>query len=165
MFIVAISVPFAMVGSSVCRRAGLPVQLMGGQRLDAQLARAPGEPSMNPSSRQRRELTSAQHLDIDETAFQRRHEYVTLVTDLDRARVLYVADTRLSAASPPEFFEPHTVRSVFERAPDVRDGVRRERVEPAHVRSSHLFGAHDIAASPDVIWRRGRRPAPGPGAK
>ena len=43
---------------------------------------------------QRRELAPTQHLGIDETAFQRRHEYVTVVTDLDRARVLYVADTR-----------------------------------------------------------------------
>lgn len=43
---------------------------------------------------QRRELAPARHPGIDETAFQRRHEYVTVVTDLDRARVLYVADTR-----------------------------------------------------------------------
>lgn len=43
---------------------------------------------------QRRELAPIRHLGIDETAFQRRHEYVTVVTDLDRARVLYVADDR-----------------------------------------------------------------------
>lgn len=42
----------------------------------------------------RRTVTPARHLGIDETAFQRRHEYVTVVTDLDQARVLYVADTR-----------------------------------------------------------------------
>lgn len=31
---------------------------------------------------------------IDETAFQRRHEYVTVVTDIARSRVVYVADGR-----------------------------------------------------------------------
>jgi transposase len=31
---------------------------------------------------------------IDETSFQRRHEYVTVVTDIARARVVYVADGR-----------------------------------------------------------------------
>ena len=41
----------------------------------------------------RRAVTPAQ-LGIDETAFARRHRYVTVVTDLERARVLYVADDR-----------------------------------------------------------------------
>jgi Transposase len=36
--------------------------------------------------------TPARHLGIDETA--RRHQYVTVVTDLDRSRVLFVADDR-----------------------------------------------------------------------
>ena len=31
---------------------------------------------------------------VDETSFQRRHEYVTIVTDLDSSRVLHVADDR-----------------------------------------------------------------------
>jgi transposase len=43
---------------------------------------------------ERRVITPARHLGIDETAFQRRHEYVTVVTDLDQGRVLYVADHR-----------------------------------------------------------------------
>jgi transposase len=34
------------------------------------------------------------HVGVDETAFQRRHEYVTVVTDLRRTRVLYVGDER-----------------------------------------------------------------------
>lgn len=42
----------------------------------------------------RRQTTPAPHLGIDETAFARRHQYVTVVTDLDRSRVLYVADDR-----------------------------------------------------------------------
>jgi transposase len=31
---------------------------------------------------------------VDETSFQRRHEYVSVVTDLERTRVLHVADDR-----------------------------------------------------------------------
>jgi transposase len=42
----------------------------------------------------RRAATPARQLGIDETAFARRHRYVTVVTDLDRSRVLYVADDR-----------------------------------------------------------------------
>ncbi len=43
---------------------------------------------------QRRQSVPARHLGIDETAFARRHEYVSVVSDLDRSRVLYVADDR-----------------------------------------------------------------------
>jgi transposase len=53
----------------------------------------------------RRTATPARHLGIDETAFARRHQYVTVVTDLDRGQVLYVADDRrresLDAFWPP----------------------------------------------------------------
>jgi hypothetical protein len=43
---------------------------------------------------QRRQAAPARHLGIDETSFARHHEYVTVVTDLERSRVLYVADDR-----------------------------------------------------------------------
>jgi len=42
----------------------------------------------------RRALTPTRQLGIDETAFARHHRYVTVVTDLERGRVLYVADDR-----------------------------------------------------------------------
>ena len=42
----------------------------------------------------RREVKTHQHLGVDETSFQKRHEYVTVVTDLDTSTVLYVADDR-----------------------------------------------------------------------
>lgn len=43
----------------------------------------------------RRELTEPiRHLGVDETSFQRRHEYVSVVTDLEGTRVLHVADDR-----------------------------------------------------------------------
>ena len=42
----------------------------------------------------RRQLEPVPHLGVDETSFQRRHEYVTVVSDADQGRVLYVADDR-----------------------------------------------------------------------
>ena len=42
----------------------------------------------------RRELAPARRLGVDETSFQKRHEYVTLVGDLDRGVVHHVADGR-----------------------------------------------------------------------
>jgi len=42
----------------------------------------------------RRRLEPPRYLGVDETSFQRRHEYVSVVTDLERTRVLHVADDR-----------------------------------------------------------------------
>jgi transposase len=42
----------------------------------------------------RRERKSPARIGVDETSFQRRHEYVTTVNDLDAGVVLYVADDR-----------------------------------------------------------------------
>lgn len=42
----------------------------------------------------RRKADPIPSIGIDETAFQRRHEYVSVVTDLERSRVLHVADDR-----------------------------------------------------------------------
>jgi transposase len=42
----------------------------------------------------RRKRVRVCRLGVDETSFQRRHEYVTIVTDIDGGRVLYVADDR-----------------------------------------------------------------------
>jgi transposase len=43
---------------------------------------------------ERRKLESPRYLGVDETSFQRRHEYVSVVTDLEHSRVLHVADDR-----------------------------------------------------------------------
>src|SRR5262245_48149619 len=56
----------------------------------------------------RRSTTPARHLGIDETAFARRHQYVTVVTDLDRAQVLFVAEDRQAR-------EPRRVLAAAER--------------------------------------------------
>ncbi len=42
----------------------------------------------------RRAAITPSKIGVDETSFQKRHEYVTIVTDLDESRVLYVADGR-----------------------------------------------------------------------
>ena len=42
----------------------------------------------------RRTLEPPVYVGVDETSFQRRHEYVSVVTDLERTRALYVADDR-----------------------------------------------------------------------
>jgi len=42
----------------------------------------------------RREREVPKRIGVDETSFQKRHEYVTVVTDLDSGKVLHVADGR-----------------------------------------------------------------------
>ena len=42
----------------------------------------------------RRRAEEIQHLGVDEKAYQKGHRYLTLVNDLDRGRVLYVAEER-----------------------------------------------------------------------
>lgn len=44
----------------------------------------------------RRKLDEFQRIGVDETSFKKRYEYVTVVCDLDRSRVLHVADGRAS---------------------------------------------------------------------
>lgn len=46
----------------------------------------------------RRSAEPVSRLGVDETAYQKRHEYVTVVNDLDRGRVLYVADDRTESS-------------------------------------------------------------------
>lgn len=46
----------------------------------------------------RRERPSPEVIGVDETSFQKRHEYVTVVNDLETPRVLYVADDRKATA-------------------------------------------------------------------
>ena len=42
----------------------------------------------------RRQVEPVAYLGLDETSFQKRHEYVTVVSDLENDRVLYVGDDR-----------------------------------------------------------------------
>lgn len=42
----------------------------------------------------RREAEPIRHIGVDEKSFRKRHRYVTVVSDIDRGRVLYVAEDR-----------------------------------------------------------------------
>lgn len=53
---------------------------------------------------ERRSAVHPTRICVDETSFQKRHEYVTVVTDHDDGRVLFVADDR-RAASLEGFYE------------------------------------------------------------
>jgi transposase len=46
----------------------------------------------------RRKLEDIRRVGVDETSYQKHHEYVTLVNDLKRPRVLFVADDRKSTS-------------------------------------------------------------------
>lgn len=46
----------------------------------------------------RRQSEVVRHVGVDETSFARGHAYVTVVADLERSRVLYVADDRTKAS-------------------------------------------------------------------
>jgi transposase len=46
----------------------------------------------------RHEQEPARQIGVDETAFQKRHEYVTIVRDIDREVVVHVADDRKQEA-------------------------------------------------------------------
>jgi len=52
---------------------------------------------------ERRGPIDATRLGIDETSFQRRHEYVSMVSDIENGRVLHVADGRGQASIDPFF--------------------------------------------------------------
>jgi transposase len=122
----------------------------------------------------RRKPQALRRIGIDETAFQRRHEYVTVITNHDRSRVVHVADDRkregvdaFFAAQPPEhlasieavtldMWKPY-IASVREHIPDA-DG--KLAFDKFHV-VKHLVDAVDkvrragSASSPS----RGRRRA------
>jgi transposase len=53
----------------------------------------------------RRERKAPRAIGVDETSFQKRHEYVTVVNDLDEGVVLYVADDRRQEALEGYFEE------------------------------------------------------------
>jgi transposase len=78
----------------------------------------------------RRKADELTELGIDETSFQKRHEYVTVITDLTRGRVLEVADDR-GDESLKGFYrslEPSQVASIRAVAMDMwRPYIRATR--------------------------------------
>ena len=80
----------------------------------------------------RREQEVIRYLGIDETSFQKRHEYVTVVCDLENPRVLYVGDGR-SRASIDGFYE-----TLTEQQMEGIDGVAMDMWKP-YIRSTHAY--------------------------
>lgn len=69
----------------------------------------------------RRKVEAPERMGVDETSFQKRHEYVTVVTDLDGSKVLYVADDR-KAESLAAFYRqltPAQKKRIFVIAMDM----------------------------------------------
>ena len=64
---------------------------------------------------ERRAQVAPKYVGVDETSFRKRHEYVTVVSDLEKAQVLYVADDR-TQASLDGFWEglPHEQLQAIE---------------------------------------------------
>jgi len=86
----------------------------------------------------RRQAEVVTHLGIDETSFQKRHEYVTVVSDLEQGRVLFVADDR-KRESIDRFWEGCT--------PEQKQGVEAVAMDmwEPYIRSTldHVPGAED----------------------
>lgn len=96
----------------------------------------------------RRKLDPPTRVGIDETSFAKRHEYVTVVSDLDSATVLHVADDRkedsldafFSALSPEErarfevvamdMWKPY-IRSTRAHVPDADEKICFDRFHVA----------------------------------
>ncbi len=80
----------------------------------------------------RRQLEPPRYVGVDETSFQKRHEYVTVVGDLERDRVIHVSDDR-SQASLDAFWQrlrPEQRASI--------EGVAMDMWEP-YIRSTHEY--------------------------
>ena len=84
----------------------------------------------------RRKRICVKRVGVDETSFQRRHEYVTIVTDLDGGRVLHVADDRKRESLESYFrsLSPEQIDAIEAVAMDMWGafiGVVREQVPDA----------------------------------
>ena len=79
----------------------------------------------------RRESPSPRRIGIDETSFKRRHEYVSIVSDIETGHVLYVADGRSQSSVDP-FFEalaPEHREAVEVVAMDMHDPYVNAAIE------------------------------------
>ena len=85
---------------------------------------------------ERRKLELIRRVGVDETSFQKRHEYVTVVNDLDSGKVIYVADdrTRQSLDGFWGILSPEQLRNITAVAMDM---------SPSYIRSTrdHLVDA------------------------
>jgi transposase len=80
----------------------------------------------------RRQLEPPRYVGVDETSFQKRHEYVTVVGDLERDRVIHVSDDR-SQASLDAFW-----RRLTPEQRGTIEGVAMDMWEP-YIRSTQAY--------------------------
>src|SRR3989442_15266 len=117
---------------------------------------------------ERRGTVTLRHVGVDEKSFQRRHDYVTVVSDLEGARVLFVADDRkresleafwalgLTAAQRAQVAAIAMDMWETVRAGDPRPGARRRPQD--RVRSLPLRQAPQRGRRPRAPRRAPRAP-------
>jgi transposase len=89
---------------------------------------------------ERRKLEKIRRVGVDETSFQKRHEYVTVVTDLERGQVLFVADDRTHASLDGfwRFLSPAQLCAIEAVAMDMCAGYVRSTQEHVHDANSKI---------------------------
>jgi transposase len=112
----------------------------------------------------RRETVAPERIGVDETSFQKRHEYVTVVTDLDESRVLYVGDDR-KAQTLAEWYgtlSPEVLKQLRVVAMDMWQpyiAATRQHIPEADERivfDKYHVAAH-LGAALDAVRRREQR--------
>lgn len=96
----------------------------------------------------RRKLQAIKRIGVDETSFQKRHEYVTVVSDLERGRVLYVADDRTHDSLDGFWglLSPKQLRAIEAVAMDMCAAyVRSTREHVEHADSKICFDRFHVA--------------------
>jgi len=130
----------------------------------------------------RRQLGEIRRIGVDETSYQKRHEYVTVVSDLETGCVLHVADDR-TGESLGEFWDflgparcasleaiamdmaPPYIRSTLARVPGARDKICFDRFHIAKMlndavntvrkqerRELRAAGETDVLAGTKYLW-------------
>lgn len=97
---------------------------------------------------ERRELEDIRRVGVDETSFQKRHEYVTVVSDLECGRVLFVADHRTHESLDGfwQILSPKQLRAIEAVAMDMCAGYVRSTLEHVQeARSKICFDRFHVA--------------------
>ena len=96
----------------------------------------------------RRKLRVIRRVGVDETSFQKRHESVTVVSDLDRGRVLFVADDRTHESLDGfwPLLSPKQLRAIKAVAMDMSPAYERSTLEHVdNARSKICFDRFHVA--------------------
>ena len=118
----------------------------------------------------RRKKLSPKRLGLDETSFQKRHEYVTVVNDLDAGRVLHVADGHkresidaFYAALGPPACEAITTVAMDMWEPYIRSTIAFVPDAPAKILYDKFHIAQHLGDAVDKVRREENRSLVGSG--